>query len=47
MSDEKLTKLLDENQRYEVKQPTEKKMTKKVVEANDDAECCRVALCAQ
>lgn len=38
VSDEKLTKLLDENQRYEVKQPTEKKMTKKVVEANDDTE---------
>lgn len=36
--DEKLKKLLDENQRYEVKQPTEKKMTKMVVEANDDTE---------
>ena len=36
--DEKLKQLLDENQRYEVKQPIETKMTKKVVEANDDTE---------
>lgn len=36
--DETLKKLLDENQRYEVKQPTETKMTKKIVEANDDTE---------
>ncbi|MBQ4386897.1 MAG: fibronectin type III domain-containing protein [Prevotella sp.] len=36
--DETLKKLLDENQRYEVKQSTETKMTKKTVEANDDTE---------
>ena len=36
--DETLKKLLDENQRYEVKQPTETNMTKKIVEANDDTE---------
>ena len=36
--DETLKKLIDENQRYEVKQPTETKMTKKIAEANDDTE---------
>ena len=36
--DETLKKLLEENQRYEMKQPTETKMTKKIAEANDDTE---------